>query len=167
MQSNNELQIKLRKNRDTLKIVGSGVIAFGIWSVIKALLYSELNMGTFLASIEESPVLTEAMLKTAFRIIIAIILLIDLAIRLFVGLSAIGEGRGKRKHYVYIAMAFLIAAVSFISVFFLILKPGEDSSLLELVVTLVIEVTSAVTLMQMCFSAIRVKKLYKQLAEAR
>ena len=35
MRENDALQIQLRKNQDTLKIVGLGVMAFGAWSIIR------------------------------------------------------------------------------------------------------------------------------------
>ena len=43
MENNSELQVQLRKNQNTLVVIGLGVIAFGIWSVIKSGLLSSWN----------------------------------------------------------------------------------------------------------------------------
>ena len=38
MQENDALHIQLRKNQDTLKNVGLGVMAFGAWSIVRTIL---------------------------------------------------------------------------------------------------------------------------------
>ena len=50
MEQNSCLQVRLRKDRNTLVVVGAGVIAFGVWSVIKAVMYAAVNIETLLVT---------------------------------------------------------------------------------------------------------------------
>ncbi len=43
MINNDGLHLSLRKNCDILAVVGLGVIIFGIWSVIKTVLFTALD----------------------------------------------------------------------------------------------------------------------------
>ena len=43
MENNSEQQIQLRQNQNTLVVVGMGVIAFGIWSVVKTVMLAAFN----------------------------------------------------------------------------------------------------------------------------
>ena len=73
MENNSELQVQLRKNQNTLVVIGLGVIAFGIWSVIKSVLLNVFS-GQPLEGISEE--------ETAVKVIFWILLVGSLAIDL-------------------------------------------------------------------------------------
>ena len=165
MQENDALHIQLRKNQDTLKNVGLGVMAFGAWSIVRTILYTTLQWN----SIIENMVEQELSAKTAgimYVIVIVMIMAVEIAIRLYIGRSAIAEGKGKRKRPGYIVVAFLIALMdlSLMFSFFMLLGTRTEISL-DALVTMFVEFTSAVILLEMCQSAIRVRKLRRQIAE--
>ena len=165
MQENDALHIQLRKNQDTLKIVGLGVMAFGAWSIVRAILYTTLQWN----SIIENMVEQELSAKTAgimYIIVSVMIMAVEIAIRLYIGRSAIAEGKGERKRSGYIVVAFLIALMNLglMFSFFMLLGTRTEISL-DALVTMFVELTSTVILLEMCQSAIRVRKLRRQIAE--
>ena len=165
MQENDALHTQLRKNQDTLKIVGLGVMAFGAWSIVRAILYTTLQWN----SIIENMVEQELSAKTAgimYIIVSVMIMAVEIAIRLYIGRSAIAEGKGERKRPGYIVVAFLIALMNLglMFSFFMLLGARTEISL-DALVTMFVELTSTVILLEMCQSAIRVRKLRRQIAE--
>ena len=165
MQENDALQIQLRKNQDTLKIVGLGVMVFGVWSIVKSILYTTAQWSSIVEEITV-PEVSETIMKTMYLFMIAVILTVEIAIRLYIGRSAVAEGKGERKRPGYIVVAFLIALISLALTFTAIVVPGIRIELnLEALMSLFVEITSAVITLEMCWSAIRVRKLRRQLAE--
>ena len=166
MEHNDELLIRLRKNQNTLVVVGIGVIAFGIWSIIKGVLYTAFNLESLLGSTTELT-LDRWIVELVFWGVLGIILAIDLALRLYVGLSAMSEGRGRKKHYVYIVLAILMALLSMISLVATMysLAMHKSESVSDALVTIVVELTSGITLFEMAVSAVKVKRLNRILAQ--
>ena len=165
MQENDELQIQLRKNQDTLKIVGMGVMAFGAWSVVKTILSTTFRW----SSITEEMAITEVdnrIMGAVFLLITAAFLAAEIAIRLYIGRAAIAEGNGERRRPGYIAVTFVITVLGLTMTIISIAVPGlRKEPGLEVLASLFVELTSAVVALEMCWAAIRVRKLRRQLAE--
>ena len=101
---------KLRKYEHTR---GAAVVAFGIWSVVKAVVYfiviplakvgADLREtgGVDFESIQSFGI-TDRGLGYITAISIVLVLMIDLLMRFYVGRSAIIEGRGRKKSIFYI-----------------------------------------------------------------
>lgn len=159
MVNNDELHIRLRKNQNTLAVIGLGVIAFGIWSVLKGVLYTALNSGDLQNILEGSAE------RAFFWVLIGIVLAIDLGLRLHVGLSAIAEGKGRKKGRGYIVLAFLMALISFALFALGVLLLHGSEALGTALVSLVVEATSCILLVEMAVSAIKVRRLRKALKE--
>ena len=161
MGNNDDLQIRLRKNQNTLVAVGWGVIVFGIWSVIKGVLVTAFNTET-LAEVSEQG--TPAVLM--FWAILAVFLAIDLWLRLYVGLSAINEGKGKKKRWGYIILALFMALFGFalLVVTVVLIGRNEEESMMRAIVSIVVDLTSGITFVEMAVSAIKVKRLERMLA---
>ena len=165
--ANRPERIRLRRDENTLMVVGSGVILFGIWSVVKALLQGNASFSNMLAEARlEDAGLEElgfgdlswlvAALAAAF---VLIALLLDLSIRIFVGMSARAEGRGKKQGPVYLVLSVLLLALSgvFICSYLIMLFHGSDQ-VMDADAAILVELTSFVTLLQMILSAVRVRR---------
>ena len=150
------LQARVRRLQDTLSIVGIGVIAFASWSLVKSvlllLLYDEETQRQFYS-------INDSISMHDFYIAFVIIVGIDLAIRLYVGLSARAEGRGKRKGAVYLVIATILAITSVVGIAFVLLGMSSGPSLFDMFMTVVIEATSVATLVLMVFCALRLRRL--------
>ena len=128
MTKNDPQQIKLRRNQNTLIIVGTGTIAFGVWSFVKTLGMTLItrpdNISGYMSAMQSGGVELTDMSETAMFwttvVISGILLIIDVSARLFVGFSAISVGRGKRHSRWYIVIALLMILGSVISVFMIL-----------------------------------------------
>ena len=166
MQDVHAMQIRLRKSCDTLKIVGRGVIVFGIWSIVKVILSSTLQWNGIYADMENTGV-NETEAKLAYWTILLLLIGIDLGVRLFIGQSAIAEADGKEKGWLYLAISFLGVVFSFTAIvpagFLFGAYSGQP--LLNVCITLIVEITANITMAEMCVSAVRIRKMRRQLAE--
>ena len=154
-------EITLRRNQDTLVIVGTGVIIFGVWSLLKTLFALLLNMGDLYELIKEekSP---EG--RIVIFIAVTLVLVIDLAFRVSVGLSAIAVGRGKKSRFIFVAGALMLAFSSAATVVAQIkgIVTGAEITLISHVAAAV-EFTSLITLTQLINSAMVIRGIRKEL----
>ena len=159
----NELVIELRRRRITLMSLGTGVISFGIWSILKTLLY--MYVGAFNLDVTTvSEEYRQAATNLAY-IILAIFMMIDLSLRLFVGLRARAAGSGKRQRPTYIVVACLLLTCSMLSLLAAVFSRTsgrmENQSLMDYAVSMFVECCSAAMLAELVYTALRVRKLAK------
>ena len=182
MTKNDPQQIKLRRNQNTLITVGTGTIAFGVWSFVKTLGMTLItrpdNISGYMSAMQSGGVEITDMSETAMFwttvVISGILLIIDVSARLFVGFSAISVGRGKRHSRWYIVIALLMILGSVISVLMILYSFQLDTE--DSVAALsnnsaisnntfsgvIIELTSTIMLIEMLAASVRVRKLNGQ-----
>jgi len=149
---------KMRRYQNLLTVSGLGVIIFGLWSVLKTILLLFMKEGIL------SEIPDDTFVRVMFFLILGGILLIDVLIRLYVGLSARAEGFGKKKGYGYVVIAILMALASLTSLVLIFFDTNEQS-LWELIVSVIVEATSLVVTIELLVAAFTVKKLKKELGE--
>jgi hypothetical protein len=163
---------KLRKSRDTLIIVGRGIILFGVWSAVKLFSLAFLRTSATIAEIRETmpaeaEPISERLIIVLMLVVISIFALIEIGIRYYVGSSAIAEGRGTRSGKLYILITYFFIFTSIITLVFMIFamfsgaeaeEGGEDVS----VASAVIELTNLIMMIEMLISAHKVKKDARQ-----
>ena len=161
-----------------LVISGVGVIAFGIWSIIKAALYYLLIPAETLAKLAQFSE-TEELSSLGFTSreigafiagVITFILFLDFLLRLYIGRSAFFDGRRfRRKGPVYVILAMFVSIGLILSIIsrIITLGAGEDDVLANVVsagnVSVIVDVTSLLALIEMIVAAFKVRKLRKQL----
>lgn len=162
---------ELRKQRDTLAISGLAIIVFCVWNFVKASLISSLGMERTATMSEERAAelfdLIERNIEVAVLVIVVIALsmIASIFLRIYVGLSAVAEGRGKRRGGLYVFFAILLV-ISEVTAIVLVVVAGRWLGVLEYVVgSLIIDLTSVFALVEVIRSAIKVKRLSRQ-AEA-
>lgn len=146
---------QILRYRDTISIVGTGVIAFGAWSTVRIIMYIVLSANDYLKQYG-STVLTIA------TIILCGIAFVDLVLRIYVGLSARAEGKGARKGSFYLVCAGLLVLGLALSIGFALYSIITEQSLdyaFDLVVSTIIDATSLITIVQLIVSAVRLRKL--------
>lgn len=155
------MEKEIRRYQNTLIIIGTGVIAFGIWSVCRTLISVFINRDDITAMVIEGETgLTSLAVLITFYVFMLIYLVLDLALRFFVGFSARQEGKGVKKGKAYlIAAAFIIAGSVINLVISVSLFAGGDTSLIEFLVTLIVEFTSAVTVFEMIAASVKLRKI--------
>ena len=132
---------ELRRGQNTLFILGGGVITFGVWSVVKMIMYFALD-----------PVVG-----------------LDVGLRFYVGLSARAEARGKKKSRAYIVVAALMAAGNLLIFLGALLLAASVSgaapdNILDTAVSTIVDITAQITLIELVLTARRVQRLRKLLS---
>ena len=179
MINNSPEQIELRRAQDTLVNVGWGVIAFGLWSLIKAIGVLLLNKTELIAFIrnaagEAGIEFTDDEFFTAMVAIVAAAMFLGMLLHLYVGRSAIREARGKRCFFLYIPIAVLMAGSSVLSIYLTIVNsfiPSKQTGLSVLegnsaLASILIEITSMIMLLAMAAAAAKVRRYKKRLRES-
>ena len=152
-------QATIRRLQDTLVVLGTGVIAFGVWTLVKSILLYTLGNAHFREQMGQP---ATAMALEFIYVAVGIGTLCELGFRLYVGLSARAEGFGKRKGWGYIVVVGIMALFSLLSVvvatralIFL------ETDAMDFVVTLGIEGTSFVLLVLLIYSSVKLKKIMR------
>jgi len=162
------MERKLRHLENNLVVAGTGLLAFSVWSIIRTLLFL-LTYRQELTNYIEQLVEEEGTEVPPALVIIVVIILFALVVLpyIIIGRSARTEGMGKKRKKFYIVLAIimlipqiLIVITSISSVF-----GAEEGSLLEAIITAMIDVTTFCVLLETVITAIRVKK-YRKLLNA-
>lgn len=169
--NNKPEQIKIRKSQNTLIVVGTGTVLFSIWSAVKLLsvvflLRQEIVEAIFkqTGTAEDIP---ENILFWVVAVLCIIFALVVMGIRIYVGLSAIAEGQGKKRSIFYIIIAVLMILLTTLSVcmsFFIAKDPDQFSVLTgdQSFSAMIIDATSVIMLTQMVVSALRIRQFNRR-----
>ena len=157
------MQRDLRRNENILSVSGVTVILFGVWTAIKLVLYFSLSEDGFRAIPRGAEGQPERLMLTA---ILVLFIAISMSSRLCVGLSARAESMGKKKGCGYIVLAMLIVTANLLALGFTLADiEGNFDSWMDLIITLFVEATSMLTVVELITAAFRVRKLKRLAAE--
>ena len=155
------MEKELRRKQVTLVTLGTGVILFGVWSVVKSLLYFRTNLFNDLDTQIEPELLPYVKLVTV--VIVALFVLADLGIRLKIGRRARAEGMGRRQKNGYLILAALIVLVNIIGdllgVYALVKYGVSEQSGPDYIVSVLVDLSSTILLAELIITALRVRKL--------
>ena len=155
------MEHELRRRQVTLVTLGTGVILFGVWSVVKSLLYFRTNLFKDLDTQVEPELLPYIKLFTV--VIVALFVLADLGIRLKIGRRARAEGMGRRQKNGYLILAALIVLVNItgdlLGVYYIVKNGVPEQSGLDYVVSVLVDLSSTILLAELIITVLRVRKL--------
>lgn len=166
--NNEPEQIEIRKSQNTLIVVGSGIVLFSIWSAVKMVgmlfLLRKETVDALLEKVGPVEGLSDNAIFLIFFVMTVLVMGLILGIRVFVGLSAVAEGRGKRRGllYILIAAVMIIGNIWFFCVGFFTMEAPERFGALtrdQSISTMIIDVTSMIMLAHMVIAALRIRKL--------
>lgn len=153
------MEVEVRRRRQTLYYSGRAFIVFGIWSFIKIFFRLYLNPVDWaeLLGVEVADFGYEYNL--IFYAVLAIVAAIDILYRLYIGMSAIGEGKGKEKRITYVIFAVLYLILTVLSY----TQASDDSDYLggDAVTTVFLDVTSSIALVAIIINSWKLRKLRK------
>ena len=154
------MEKELRRKQVTLVTLGTGVILFGVWSVVKSLLYFRTNLFADLDT-QAEPELLPYMLATV--VIVALFVLADLGIRLKIGRRARAEGMGRRQKNGYLILAALIVLVNItgdlLGVYYIVKNGVPEQSGPDYIVSVLVDLSSTILLAELIITVLRVRKL--------
>ena len=160
------IEREIRRNQNYLVILGTGVLAFAVWTVVRTLAQYFLQQAEIKAMVEVEAAAPPEIVNAAMTVMLILILallVIELILRLIVGFSARAEGKGKKKRKGYLVVAvFLIVLQAFsigITLAGIFTDPGV---IVEGIIGILIEITSAITIIQLIMASVRLRKLTAQ-----
>ena len=159
------METELRRKRIELLTLGAGVIAFGVWTVVKFILY--LWVTPFdLSELDIDPQMKPVAVALVYAFVVLILAFLQ-SLRLYVGLSARAEGRGTKRGNAYIVLAALMLVFNVIWFVYLFFDfwggKMEHQSKLDYITSTAVDFTSLLTLADLLYTALRVRKLSYEL----
>lgn len=153
---------KIRKHQTTLICSGLAVIAFGLWSVVRSFLLFFFNLSFIRAAatemvLAEHPELSVDLVLVVSAILAILMLGADLIFRLFVGLSALAEGGGKRKRIVYVVLSALYLVFSLCSDASIVLAE-LDALTMETVTAVFVDFSSCIAFYEVIRSSLAIRR---------
>lgn len=159
------MDIELRRRRINLSTLGTGVVAFGVWNVLKTMLYIFASPVSFVYV--DDAAAYGAVVSLISYALLGLLLALDLSLRLYIGLSARAEGRGRRKGSGYIIAAaalFAMTAASYVAAWVTHSNTRlENQAALDYYVSMFVDITAMIMLGDLLYTAIRARKLEKQM----
>ena len=164
----------LRRYRDTLATSGIAIIVFGIWDIAKSVLTAVY--GSTLSA-ENEDVIGEIETSFAsmgddveiiivlFALVAMLVMVLGLALRLYVGLSARAEARGKRKSWAYVIIAGIMGTMGVVFTVAGLTLSKSPGLAVSGIVTGLIELSSLFAYVDLIRSAVKVKHLARDLPE--
>ena len=147
---------ELRQHQNTLVIIGTGVMVFSIWSVIRTIMNLVLNH-QYLQLLQDAYGADINLI--GLHVPLILILAIDLGFRLFVGHSARTMGKEGTRWTACIAGTIVLIVIGALSISRMIMAFRLDTQILNDLITLFIDVTSFVLLIELLVSAVKVKHM--------
>lgn len=149
-----------RKKEVNLSTLGTGVILFGAWDLIKFIL-------TYLMYKSELEPLIPEKYKTVILAIVWGVPFVAFLIRLYIGTAAKSESRGKRRRLFYIILSGFLALISTLVVVGEIVLFFMDTPVtLSAIVSLLLDFTSMAILYELIVNAVSIRRYRKKEATA-
>ena len=156
-----------RKYQNELIVTGNGVILFGIWSLVRAIMMLLFPSDARDQLLSASGTAVQTQLVIILTIVLFFILVgIDLVLRLFIGISARREAYGMKKRRGYLGAAIVLLCAYFaLDAYSVYLLPRYPANLVVNILYLVIDLTSILALLWLINACVRFRKIRKQMAE--
>ena len=151
----------LRKYSNNLIVAGTGVMFFGVWDVVKNLMMAFLGTQTLKDMLLSSEMPDNFPMLAVGYVLFAIALVIELAVRGYVGLNARAIGNGKRcpKRFIVISVLLLIINAAALAASLFATDLSEYYSGFDRIITLVVDITSIYAMCEMLWSLRKVNEI--------
>ena len=148
--------IRFRRNSSTLVILGTGVIVFGFWGIIKLIAMFAFDMQVFHPEDLEQ---FDEFGRLILNVVVFVVMAIDVILRLIVGLKAIREGRGKKTGIGYLIVTIWLISGSAYSIYALMLDlMNMKGAFFDNYVSVFMELSSLVISLEVFIAAISVRR---------
>lgn len=157
---NDPESIKYRRNQNTLVVLGTGVILFGFWGIVKIIAQILLGFQLF-----EPGTLDDLDAGGIVFVIffVALVLSTDVILRLYAGLRARREGHGKKTGVGHLIVLVLLIAGSVASVVIIIFNiMSASGDLADNIAALFVELSSLVISLEVFMASVSVRHYRKK-----
>lgn len=152
------MSAKIRKHQHTLVHSGLALILFGLWGILRLSVMIIQNGSVIAEMIPKDPILTP---KQALILVYSLVFVVaagDLLVRLYVGIRAIQEGRGRSRRITYVVISVVVLALyaySDITFFGTSLYKGLTT---EAVATIIVDFTSCIAFWEIIFASLAIRR---------
>ncbi len=169
MDKRTEIKKNIKRCQSNIKITGLGVLVFGLWNVLKfiiQIIYGSIDIARQLSEIELDPEIDPIIVPLATFFLILFVSLVIIVTHCFIGLRAIGYGRGVRKKWGFLIFAGIIAVITAIGIpgYF---RSADGRFFIDdtVIAAALVDLTLFYILCDMIFSAIGLKIFNKKLEQ--
>ncbi|MBO5544280.1 MAG: hypothetical protein J5949_06565 [Oscillospiraceae bacterium] len=165
-------QRELRKNRSKLHILGTGMIALTLWTIVKSGLILWLAPTRVEGPEQSGELAADLLADVPESVLLVLVILLLFAVvfsigmQLWIGFSARAEGLGRRKGRAYVIGAFLLMVFQAVSVALaaagVVLGTYSDETIQEGVVSVLFEITCLIIVTEIAFTAARLRRLKRK-----
>ena len=157
---NDKESVNYRRNLNTLVVLGTGVIVFGFWGIIKIL--AQLMLGIRIVEPEDLEDLGPIGIIIVMLIIVSIYA-VDVILRLCVGIMARREAEGKKcgKGYLVACGWLIFGSVLSVVLVFLSIAQAEDD-FFDNLTAIFMEISSLVITVEVFAASISVRRYRKK-----
>lgn len=151
------MEAAVRRCRHILFYSGQAFIIFGIWSFVKVFLQIYLDPLDW-SGMPIPEGISEELVILVYTILMVIFCLIDIPLRLYIGLSAMGEGKGKKKSIRYLVFAgvyMILTAYSYVW----ILTGEQDLLDWNMMLSIFLDITNALILVEIMICSWKLRKI--------
>lgn len=153
-----KLAAQKRRLENNLVTLGTGIIAFGLWAFIKLLLTVMFVGSAYFEDTAEER-------RLAVMIATWVVAILTLLMYVWLGLSARAEGKGKKKSPFYLIVVGLISLYSIVGILlatlYLFTEFINIEDPLTIIVTIIIDVTRMIFLIELIYSSVSLRKIRK------
>ena len=156
--SNDPESVKLRRNRNTLVVAGMGVVAFGIWSIIKTVM--EGLFGSLVDELKELFVEVPAIIQILILCFTGFYILADVFIRIIIGVMAYRNSKKEKQSLKILIPSVMVGSTSLFSLCVVIHNMLiENKFTVDNYVAFFVELTSFSILLELIIVSIDNKRL--------
>lgn len=144
------MEVEIRRRQQTF-------IVFGIWAIIKIVLQLYLNPINWTQLFAEAGLDEPDFFNTLFYVVLVSMIILSVFFRLYIGLSAIGEGKGekKRRTYLIVALAYVMIVVAS----YFQTPDSQRYSSEGIATSIIFDVTSSISLVAIILNSYKLRKL--------
>lgn len=154
------MQEQIRRHQNTLVILGTGVIIFGVWSFVKMIAYYFLNPA-YIQEYADRSIPMGLFFGTLY-----VFLAVDLLLRVYVGLSARAVGFGRKNRTAYLAACGLILVLHGMAVASGVWQMRTlDGMTADRIISFIIDLTAVIILLELIIASVKLKRLRKCLPD--
>ncbi len=156
-----EIKKNIKKCESNITITGIGVLVFGLWDVLKFIIqtaYGSIDIARELSEIELDSEIDPIIVPLITFFFILFVSLIIIVVHCFIGLRAIGYGRGIKRKWGFLFFAGIIAVMTAIGIpDYFVSRDGRFFIDDTVVAAALVDLTLCYILCDMIFSAIGLK----------
>ena len=144
------MERQIRKHQNTLIVIGTGILLFALWTVVKTIATYNITLADRF----------DPFVGTIILISFIAALCVDILLRVFTGLKARSAGFKKNGSLSFVFTAAVLIILHILGIaFYLYSVPVTFESLVDTIVTCVIEGTGIFMTVDLIYSGIKLRKL--------